>query len=643
MEADLVRAGEATATRLGPGQPSRLSLAGGRYRLEVRSIRKNNRAPYTLSAFPEALLAGMEREVRAPAEVPLAVGEAGLVEIASFGSVDVKARLFDARGSLLAASDDRADDWNFQIAATLPPGPYLLRVDPVGAAAGTTSVRLRVPSQEEKPALTLPASFEVNPGRGSLVYPLQGFRGDLLLVQVRSADSVGLALEARHGDTWVVEGSATGRGVRLEVPLATSDPLRLRLWSEDRRDAMARLAVVGLDSASRERERLAPRLPAHGRGRAAFAHRRRRARAGPAGPLARGRGGRPALLHYGGRRLPSRHGRPRGRAGASALRRDGDARRAAPRRTRPARSQQQPRRRGAAAGAGTRRSGPVDRPAAGAGALPFAPARALDRRAARGTAALGHGDGRGARIRGRPSPCRRRSRSRWRSPRARRSRDSGPSGEATLEAVALPKATSGRIAPGVTDGRLEGRAAVAYELPAGAKRLRLALARGTAAVLSRDADVESVFAPDEDSVETVYTQAPTLTLLHTEPGEGRFSVEVMSAEAPALAAGQPLELPQGEAGVLRLALNGPAGATLRVRGAASEVTLVEESGAVRRGSDIALTGPGTLIVRHGRGPLVAWLETEGQDARALWGGALAPVREAALPSFVKLDRASCRP
>ena len=246
MEADLLRAGEATATRLGPGQPSRLSLAAGRYRLEVRSIRKDNRAPYTLSAFPQALLAGMEREVRAPAEVPLAVGEAGLVEIASFGSVDVKARLFDAQGSLLAASDDRADDWNFQIAATLPPGLYLLRVDPVGAATGTTSVRLRVPSQEEKPALTLPASFEVNPGRGSLVYPLQGFRGDLLLVQVRSADSVGLALEARHGDTWVVEGSATGRGVRLEVPVATGDALRRRLWSEDRRDAMARVAVAGL-------------------------------------------------------------------------------------------------------------------------------------------------------------------------------------------------------------------------------------------------------------------------------------------------------------------------------------------------------------------------------------------------------------
>ncbi|HVQ28965.1 MAG TPA: hypothetical protein VMV21_05260 [Vicinamibacteria bacterium] len=635
MEADLRRAGDPSATRLGPGQPSRLPLAAGSYTLEVRSIRQNNRAAYTLSAFPEALLPGMEREVRAPAEVPLAVGEAGLVEIASFGGVDVKAQLMGADGALLAASDDRADDWNFQIARSLAPGRYRLRVDPVGAASGTTAVRLRVPREEAKPPLALPASLEVKPGRSSLVFPLPELQGDLLLAQVRSTDSVGLTLEAKRGEVWVTEGSASGREVRLEVPVAGSEPRRLRLWSEDRRDATARLAVVGIKAPRASESDL----------RRGF---RPASVAGLLWPIAAARVDleRPGLW-----RVAETAGLRFGASTGTACRSAANGLVAAPEARlvvvtdAPGQSLRAERALLASGG-----SVVVEVPSQGPVPVEVAPSdgpllvrarsRSLQpglrvgdlhdgRLPSSGPMAVGPGLAVAVALQSKKSLAV--------AFAATPGAAAGPSGEATLEALALPKPTSGRIGLGVTDGHLEGRAAVAYELPPGAKKLRLALAGGTVAVLSRDADAESVLASDEDSVETVYTKASTLTLLHTQEGPGRFSIEATAEEAPLLATGQPLEQPLAEAGVLRLALAASPGATLRVRGAVSEVTFVEDSGVVRRGSDMALSAAGTLLVRHGRGPLIAWLEAEGQDARAVWETPGAAARETALPSVVKLS------
>src|SRR5207244_596600 len=81
---------------------------------------------------PEQLVAGLDREVSAPGTVPLSVGRDGLVQLASFGSADVRARVYDAADHLVAENDDGADDWNFQIQARLAAGPYRLHVEPVG-------------------------------------------------------------------------------------------------------------------------------------------------------------------------------------------------------------------------------------------------------------------------------------------------------------------------------------------------------------------------------------------------------------------------------------------------------------------------------------------------------------------------------
>jgi hypothetical protein len=629
---------------LGPGQPAKHALSAGRYRLEVRSVRRNNRASYTVGAFPEALLPGMDREVGPPAELPLAVGEAGLVEMTSFGSVDVKARLYDASGGFLAASDDRPGDWNFQIATSLVPGRYLLRVDPVGASSGTTSVRLRAPGEEERPEITLPSSLEVRPGRTSLLFPLASVRGDLLLAQVRSAESLGLALEARRGETWVPLGSASGRSPRLEVPLAdaaSSGPLRLRLWSQDRRDAVARLSVTAI---------AAPRVKE--------SELRRGLRLTPVAGLPAATAAavleldRPGLL-----RVAESPGLRFGAEPGAACR---------------------PATNGLVAVPGTRVYVVSETPvepvraervvlASGQGLVVELPSRGLVPVEAAASAG--------------PLLVRARSRSlppglrigeagerlptsgamaalpgfavavslRPRKPlvvafAAAPPAAPGPAGEATLEALALPTPPRAeRLAPGTTDGALEGVSAAAYTLPPGGKRLRVGLSRGMAAVLSTEHAIEGVLATDEDAAaETVYTSAATLTVLQPDPGRGRFSVEAIPAEAPVARPGRPLQLTLAEAGALRLAVLAERPARLRLRGATLEAAFLAPDGTLGHGRDLAIAGPGTLLLRHRPGPVMIWLEGEGEDARSLWDvPGLAP-RTAALPASLSLEGAAMR-
>src|SRR5207247_10764479 len=100
-------------------------------------------------------------------------GRDGLVRLASFGSADVRARVYDAARNLGAASDDGADDWNFQIQARLAAGAYRLHVEPVGRGSATTIVSMRAPEGAVEPLLALPARTDVALEGSVRVYPLR--------------------------------------------------------------------------------------------------------------------------------------------------------------------------------------------------------------------------------------------------------------------------------------------------------------------------------------------------------------------------------------------------------------------------------------------------------------------------------------
>src|SRR5438034_944357 len=242
MQGDLVRTdGEGAAVSVPPGRGWKGKLEAGRYRLDVVCARPNNRVTYELGLWPEELVAGLDREVSAPGTVPLSVGRAGLVQLASFGSADVRARVYDAADHLVAENDDGADDWNFQIQARLAAGAYRLHVEPVGRGSATTIVSMRAPEEAVEPLLALPARTDVALEGSVRVYPLRvPPDAELLLVAASAPESLGCALEA--GGRTV--GAAVGRTARIEVPLARGGEYRLRLWSVDGRATSAHLTAV---------------------------------------------------------------------------------------------------------------------------------------------------------------------------------------------------------------------------------------------------------------------------------------------------------------------------------------------------------------------------------------------------------------
>src|SRR5207247_3783411 len=164
------------------------------YRLDVACARPNNRVTYGIGVCAERRVGGLDREVSVPGTVPLSVGRDGLVQLASFGSADVRARVYDAEDHLGAENDDGADDWNCQIQARLAAGAYRLHVEPVGRASASTVVSMRAPEEAAEPPLALPAATDVALEGGVRVYPLQAPAGaELLLVAAGAPGGVGCA------------------------------------------------------------------------------------------------------------------------------------------------------------------------------------------------------------------------------------------------------------------------------------------------------------------------------------------------------------------------------------------------------------------------------------------------------------------
>jgi hypothetical protein len=102
-----------------------------------------------------------------------------------------------------------------------------------------------------------------------------------------------------------------------------------------------------------------------------------------------------------------------------------------------------------------------------------------------------------------------------------------------------------------------------------------------------------------------------------------------------VALGAAFEGDLGAAGWLRLPVAGAPGARMHVRGASGDAVFLGDDGLVVHGVDAAVPGPGTLLVPHGPGLLLAWLDTE--QAEGPW-----PPSVSAKAQGVKLP-ASVRP
>src|SRR5207244_2777420 len=119
--------------RIEGGETWKGELPAGSYVLRATTREPNNRFDYTVDVAATELLAGGSRVATLPADIPVALGSDGVAEIASFGTVDVRAWLFDQKGCLVVSNDDRLNDWNFAIVGRMCPGYYRLHVEAVGS------------------------------------------------------------------------------------------------------------------------------------------------------------------------------------------------------------------------------------------------------------------------------------------------------------------------------------------------------------------------------------------------------------------------------------------------------------------------------------------------------------------------------
>jgi len=221
-------------------------LPGGDYTIEATSAAPNNRVDYLLHVDVAELVAGQSRDVTAPTVIPLSFGADQQYEISSFGDQDVRASLYDAGGHLIAANDDRDDDWNFLISGRYPAGQYTLHVDPVGTDSAQTEVSLASPAEIDDPPLRLGTSARIADGQVHVMALPAVAPGSLMMMAATAPVPAGLALEARNSEgTWRNVSSSSAINPYLAVP-AGSSAYRLRVWSVDHGGTPIDVAVTSI-------------------------------------------------------------------------------------------------------------------------------------------------------------------------------------------------------------------------------------------------------------------------------------------------------------------------------------------------------------------------------------------------------------
>jgi hypothetical protein len=605
------------------------SLAGGNYRLEMASIRPNNHLSYDLSIESEELLVGQSRSVKAPAAVPISLDGNDLVELSSFGNRDVRARLYDDRNGLVAANDDRADDWNFDIAATLPPGRYRLQVDPVGANAAETRVDLTRPEEKAEPALAVGANAHIDDA-ALHTFPLEAPReASLLVLAAQSADAVSLSLERLvEGGLWRGVAGSSGKSPLIAIPVAADSGIyRLRAWSTDRK-------ATTIEVASRSFSETPASENALGRGLTL----RRMGDIEPpvwAGAMA---AARPGILHIESDSETLRWTSARGvaaasdasglivaggepvwlvaRGGATAPQLHGsrvdfgeETRLVLP----PGEALIAP--------APETARGPLlwvaqsrfGQPGIVLGETVAAPAT-MGVAANAGVAVAMPGTSAGLRL--------------WNA------EDRTSPLPLTLRRIALPAPETERFAAGERSLSLPPRSAHLLALGSGrVKRLHLALAPDTVALLRQADNTLATLWPERDSRDyTAELAADSILLLNAGDSEARATLAWTEAASDGgtltLAAGRIFKRYESAAGTLLLdipAAPPSSGARLRIAGNAALGTLVGGDGSILRGNDLPALGPARLLIDHGPGLVAAWIDdgaaVESAAAVALEGTA----------------------
>jgi len=662
MQADLLKINQdQTTTRAAFVPPARGwkgRLQAGLYRIDAVSMRINNHASYRLAVRPAPLMAGLNREISVPSILPIAIGQDGLVEISSFGHLDVKARLVTDEGLLVASGDDRPDDWNFHIAANLKSGNYRLFVYPVGAAGGGCTVSVRAPKEEEKNAIVLPASAKIKLSRSVQLFPLSlSEKGELLLLSAKAPENVSMAVEVEEEGGWKTIGSSFGRNAHMEIPLR--DPhsrpadtrYRLRLWSMDRRDTVAELSAVLVsppvfsEAELKKGIVLSPAAPA-GSVAAAVVRidrsgllqvpeevRNIRWSADPLRPCEAASDNflmvKSGYIWVTGDTTPRQTAFPMARAERVSL---GPGEENAVQIRLPDREKVTCDIAGPA-------GGPVLFIASSRTGRPAVELIEQGKEDPVNIDSLVIGEHGSLSVSLNPK-----------KPVARlwAASPSEEPIEARLSQISFNAPEIIPVQYGLNGG-IEGIKAQLYELSKGPKRVRLSLEEALAAVFLKDDRIVSIhWAEGNSFTETLESDADHMLLLHTREAEDRFSVEQIplssSLLTTPLALGKPYEKLMLNSGRLRLRIAPEKDSrdnrrTLHVRGSGKEPVFTDQSGNVLSGKNLEINEQGgILVIEHEPGVLLCWLDRPGREADDLWASPDKPDAEViTLPVVLPLE------
>ena len=115
MAGELVRQGgerEEAVARIAGKSGFAGKLPAGYYRLDARSVGRNDRLDYRVTLRAKEIQPGVPDYVAVPAHIPFAIAADRVVSLTTFGRKALSATLQDADGRVLERLPARTDDWN---------------------------------------------------------------------------------------------------------------------------------------------------------------------------------------------------------------------------------------------------------------------------------------------------------------------------------------------------------------------------------------------------------------------------------------------------------------------------------------------------------------------------------------------------
>jgi hypothetical protein len=611
------------------------TLDAGRYAIEARSLGRNDRLDYELTLRATEIQPGRARLVDLPATIPFAIAADRVVSLTTYGREDLSAILKDKDGRVIERLSGRTDDWNIAMSRLLPAGAYQFQLTGRKARAQqnqpaegeaeesegerpekSIEVQLALPDVMPEPELSFAKSVEVT---GSQVHQFALPRhdaGDLLLVAAQSSAELVVSLERQDSSgRWSAAGFRRGKEVFIAAPAdADRRPWRAAVWAVD--GGSARITVAAR----------AVRVPAQPLGQITLAP---QTLDGITRPVA------VALVAIPASGLVTAQGAPGLAEGSKPGRVLSDTE-------------------GGILAAQSERLWLAGREVAATLEVAALPAIT-------GEVALTLAENDSAIIPQAAVPAGRmriwRAESTFGQPGLDAGRRMGVADGSALasgterlriwnadgnEALRLRVATidletrSAAPANGEFAALLPPRSAQPLSLRPGAKRIEINLVAGAAALLDGGDRAVTVWGGNEAVTRTLEGNWTSVVLLNTADKPAPVSLGLAPAQGEAtLAADKVMKRFYGAAGSLSLRLEARAGDRLVTAGATA--TFVADGGGVARGTSLAPSGPGELIVDHEAGLVVAWIERGGTSP---W--AVSAARPIVAPQSVKLDGQAMR-